>query len=278
MSKNNHKNVTVERATFTKAEREYVKGMVRNLSFQRLTDREMVQWLHDEKQIDLDRSTISKMRLQVEKEATKWYIGIRESGSKYVAIYKERLDSLLCYQKRLNEIVDSYLPERIYPEIVIRAISELHRIEMSLHTLMKELPGDIKTSEDFDEKDKVKEKNGFLTFDEWVSESNNLRPRIGDDSCYSDEENGQYYWGLHKKYKEYVRDWENKNFGPDLDEAWGTEAYPPKEIVRVPSETIIQIPPVDSDSTVAEPTETIQDLEAANNRNRRAKSRSSNQE
>ena len=54
-----------------KPEREYVKGMVRNLSFQRLTDREIVQWLHDEKQIDLDRSTISKMRLQVEKEATK---------------------------------------------------------------------------------------------------------------------------------------------------------------------------------------------------------------
>jgi hypothetical protein len=65
---------------------------------------------------------------------------------------------------------------------------------MSLHTLMKELPGDIKTSEDFDEKDKVKEKNGFLTFDEWISGNNNLRPRIGDDSCYSDEENGQYYW------------------------------------------------------------------------------------
>jgi hypothetical protein len=63
-----------------------------------------------------------------------------------------------------------------------------------------------------------------------------------------------------------------------ISEAWGTEANPPKEIVRVPSETIIQIPPLDSDSTVAEPTETIQDLEAANNRNRRAKSRSSNQE
>ena len=36
-----HKSVTSERATFTKAEREYVKGMVRNLSFQRLTDREI---------------------------------------------------------------------------------------------------------------------------------------------------------------------------------------------------------------------------------------------
>lgn len=27
---------------------------------------------------------------------------------------------------------------------------------------------------------KMIEKNGFPTFDEWVSESNNLRPRIGD--------------------------------------------------------------------------------------------------
>jgi len=258
--------VTVERATFTKAEREYVKGMVRNLSFQRLTDREIIQWLHDEKQIDLDRSTISKMRLQVEKEATKWYIGIRESGSKYVAIYKERLDSLLCYQKRLNEIVDSYLPERIYPEIVIRAISELHRIEMSLHTLMKELPADIKTSEDFDEKDRVKEKNCFLNIDEWVKE-NNLRPRIGDDSCYSDEENDQYYWNLHKKYNEYLKDWENQNSGPDPDEAWGTESNPPKAIVDIRNprpKAIIQIPLVDSESTAAEPTETIQEpLEAA---------------
>jgi hypothetical protein len=113
-----HKKVTSKHASFTKAEREYVKGLVRNLSLQRLTDREKVQWLRDEKQIDLDRSTISKMRLQVQKDATKWYVGIRESGSKYVAIYKERLDSLLYYQKRLNEIVDSYLPEHIYPSSI----------------------------------------------------------------------------------------------------------------------------------------------------------------
>jgi hypothetical protein len=65
----NHKNVTSKRATFTKAEREYVKGIVHNLLFQRLTDNEIVQWLRDEKKIDLDRSTISKMRNQVEEQA-----------------------------------------------------------------------------------------------------------------------------------------------------------------------------------------------------------------
>jgi hypothetical protein len=225
-NESSHKNVTSERASFTKAEREYVKGLVRNLSFQRLTDREIVQWLHDEKQIHLNRSTISKMRIQVEKEATKWYVGIRETGSKYVAIYKERLDSLLYYQKRLHEIISQVSS----PEIVLRAISELHRIEMSLHTLFKEIPGDIKT--EADEEKEHKPKTGHLNFEDWRPE--HAAPRAFGDSDYSDEENGQYYWNLHKKPKEYVKDWETQNFGPDLDEAWGTESNPPKAIVRGP--------------------------------------------
>jgi len=96
----------------------------------RLTDRVIVQWLHAEKEIDLNRSTISKMRVQVEKEATKWYVRIRESDSKYVAIYKERLDSLQSYQKKLHEIINQVSSH----EIVLRQISELHRTEISLHT------------------------------------------------------------------------------------------------------------------------------------------------
>jgi hypothetical protein len=136
-----HKNVTSKRATFTKAEREYVKGIVYYLSFQRLTDNEIMQWLHNEKKIDLDKSTISKMRNQVEEQAEEWYIGLRESGAKYIAIYKERLDSLLSYQKNIHEIINRS-GERS-PELVIRAISELHRIELSLHTLLKELPDDM---------------------------------------------------------------------------------------------------------------------------------------
>ena len=49
---------------------------------------------------------------------------------------KERLDSLLSYQKKLYEIMTGSEA----PEIGIRAIAELHRIEMSLHSLFKELP------------------------------------------------------------------------------------------------------------------------------------------
>ncbi len=58
-----------------------------------------------------------------------------------------------------------------------------------------------------------------MKFDEWVSK--NVGPRISDDSYYSEQENGKYYWELHKKYNEYVRDWNRQNFGPDPDEAWG---------------------------------------------------------
>jgi DNA-directed RNA polymerase specialized sigma54-like protein len=94
LSKNNHKNVTIKRHNFTKSERECVKGIIHNLSFQRLTDQEIVQWLLDEKKIDIDRSTVSKMRNQVETKAEKWYIELKKSTYKFVAVYKERIDSL----------------------------------------------------------------------------------------------------------------------------------------------------------------------------------------
>ena len=89
LSKNNHKKMTKKRRDFTKSEREYVNSIVHSLSFQRLTDQEIVQRLHDEKQIDLDRSTISKMRNKIEKEAEKWYIELKQFTYKYIATYKD---------------------------------------------------------------------------------------------------------------------------------------------------------------------------------------------
>lgn len=131
-----NKNVTKERHTWTKAERQYIKGIVHNYSLQRWTDQDIVDYLQNEKKIKIGRSTVTKIKNQVVEEAEKWYIELRESGSKYVAVYKERLDSLLSYQKKLHDIISS--TEK--PEVQVRAISELHSIEMSLHSLFKELP------------------------------------------------------------------------------------------------------------------------------------------
>jgi hypothetical protein len=143
--------VAKKRHDFTKSEREYVKGIVHNLSLQRLTDQEIVQWLHDEKKIDLDRNTVSKMRNHVELKAEKWYIELKQSTFKYIAIYKERIDSLFSYQKKLHEIISASKK----PEVQIRAISELHSIEMSIFSLWKQLPAldIVDTNKDDDNSD-----------------------------------------------------------------------------------------------------------------------------
>jgi hypothetical protein len=223
-----NKNVPVERHRWTKAERQYMKGIVHNYSLQNWTDQNIVDYLRQEKKIEIGRSTVTKIKNQIELEAEEWYTELRDSGAKYIAIYKERLDSLLSYQKKLHEIINQ---SEQSPELALRAISELHRIEISLHTLMKELPGDIKISKDkTEENDREKEKAGHLTFDEWISKYP-PKPRISEDSQYSDEENGQYYWGLHKKYND-VKEWGNSMFGPDPDSVWG--ANPPKSLLRLP--------------------------------------------
>jgi hypothetical protein len=129
------KNVPIERHKWTKAERQYIQGMVHNYSLQRWTDQEIVEYLWNEKKIRIGRSTVTKIKNQVEENAGAWYVELRESGYKTIAFYKERLDSLLSYQKRLNQIMASSGT----PEIRVRAIAELHRIEMSLHTIFQEL-------------------------------------------------------------------------------------------------------------------------------------------
>ena len=66
----------------------------------------------------------------------KWYIELKQSTFKYIAVYKERIDSLFSYQKKLHEIISATKK----PEVQFRAISELHSIEMSIFSLWKQLP------------------------------------------------------------------------------------------------------------------------------------------
>lgn len=136
------KDVPMKRHKCTNSEREYVRGLVHNLSFQRWTDQEIANYLNDEKKIEISRSRVSRIKNQVERNAEKWYIELRQSRYKYIAMYKERIDSLFSYQRKLNQIIDAYLRpgDIIYTDTIIRAIAELHRIEMSIFGLWKQLP------------------------------------------------------------------------------------------------------------------------------------------
>ncbi len=82
------------------------------------------------------RSTVTGIKNKIEKEAERWYIELRNSRYKYIATYKERLDSLFSYQRKLNDIISTARK----PETQIRAISELHSIEKSIFSLWKQLP------------------------------------------------------------------------------------------------------------------------------------------
>ncbi len=130
------KSDNMERNTRSKSEQEYVKTLIHNLSLQRLTDQEIVEYLHNEKGIDIARTTVNTIRNRLEKQAEKWYIDLRNSAYKYLAQYKQRIDSLLSYQKTLHEIISSTKKD----ETKIRAISELHSIEMDILSLWKQLP------------------------------------------------------------------------------------------------------------------------------------------
>ena len=119
----------------SKEQKQYVRAIIQNLSLQRFSDTEMVDYLCD-KGIVLARTTVNGIKKQIEREAEKWYIELRQSRYKYIATYKQRIDSLLSYQKKLHDIISDTKKD----EVKIRAISELHFIEMDLFNLWKQLP------------------------------------------------------------------------------------------------------------------------------------------
>jgi hypothetical protein len=56
------------------------------------------------------------------------YIELRDTRYKFIATYKERLDSLLSYQKKLNDILGSSKKE----ETKIKAMTALQSIELDV--------------------------------------------------------------------------------------------------------------------------------------------------
>jgi hypothetical protein len=217
-----HKNVTSKRASFTKPEREYVRG-IHNLSFQRLTDQEIVRWLHDEKEIDIDRSTVSKMRNQVETKAEKWYIELKKSTYKFVAVYKERIDSLFSYQKKLHEIIYSTKKD----EVKIRAINELHSIEMSIFSLWRQLP-EFEIIETPKQKKKgPKEDFPYINIDTLMPEDRDRVTPVGICSCAV---GNQGHFACYKRLRAFCR--------PDSDGIGNNGS------VRCPScKTVVYDPP-----------------------------------
>jgi hypothetical protein len=131
---------------FTKAESNFLQGIVHGLTLDRFSDSEIVQYLKDQHNIIIERSTVYKIRKRIEKEGKTWYEQLRQSDYKYIYTYKERIDSLNRYQRKLNEIMNK---ESSSDLLKIQAIKELHKIEITLAKLYGNLPDIVGNSNDF---------------------------------------------------------------------------------------------------------------------------------
>jgi hypothetical protein len=121
---------------FTKAESNFLQGIVHGLTLDRFSDSEIVQYLKDQHNIIIERSTVHKIRKRIEKEGKTWYEQLRQTDYKYIYIYKERIDSLNRYQRKLNEILNKEVSSDL---LKIQAIKELHKIEITLAKLYDNL-------------------------------------------------------------------------------------------------------------------------------------------
>ena len=76
----------MEHKKSSRAEKQYVRGIIHNLSLQRWTDQEIADYLLNEKKIEIARTTVNGIKNQMEKKAEKWYLELRDSRYKYIAI------------------------------------------------------------------------------------------------------------------------------------------------------------------------------------------------
>jgi hypothetical protein len=122
---------------FTKAESTLLRGIVETLTLDRYTDNEIIYFLKERHNINIDKSSVCLIRKKMEKDGKKWYEQLRQSDYKYIYTYKIRIDSLIRYQHRLNEILNK---QDTSDFLKIKAITELHKIEISLAKLYGNLP------------------------------------------------------------------------------------------------------------------------------------------
>ena len=125
---------------FTKAESNFLQGIVHGLTLDRFSDSEIVQYLKDQHNISIERSTVYKIRKRIEKEGKTWYEQFRQSDYKYIYTFKERIDSLNHYQHKLNEIMSK---QETSDFLRIQAIKELDKIEITLARLYGNLPDTV---------------------------------------------------------------------------------------------------------------------------------------
>jgi hypothetical protein len=122
----------MERKKLSKSEKEYLKGIIGTLALEKLNDREIQVYLKEDKGIDIERITVNKIRLQIQRNASKWYNELRASKFLYIAHFKERIDTTYRVEKKLWDILNDPGASKIEQ---VKACTEIRNNEMFLSNL-----------------------------------------------------------------------------------------------------------------------------------------------
>ena len=92
---------------FTNEERTLVKSIVATLSIKRIPDPEIIKEIERQTKKTITRMGLYYVRQRIKKESYHWYKTMREGQYEYIHEFKERINEILCLQRKHHEIIDS---------------------------------------------------------------------------------------------------------------------------------------------------------------------------
>jgi len=116
---------------YTIAEREQVKTIVSLLTIKRIPDSDILEEIERQTGKSIKKKSLWYIRQQIKKESYEWYKELRQGEFEYLHQFRERVSEIMDLQRKAHQIYDN----TTNPSIQLDAISELHKLSISLSNL-----------------------------------------------------------------------------------------------------------------------------------------------
>lgn len=124
---------------FPRRERNLIKNIVANLTIKRISDQEIIKVIFNQTSKTISDKSLRYIRQSIKRESFKWYKTMREGEYEYIHEFKERINEILDLQRKVHEILDDE-ENKHNPQIRLNAISELHKLSITLSNLYDVAP------------------------------------------------------------------------------------------------------------------------------------------
>jgi hypothetical protein len=122
---------------FTNLEKEAVKSTVAILTIKRIPDKEIIKAIAEQTNKTVTVRHLTRIKQQIKQDSSKWYSQLRQGEHDFIHEFCQRINEVLLMQKKLHQIIDS---NENNPSIQLDAISELHKLTITLSNLIDVAP------------------------------------------------------------------------------------------------------------------------------------------